>query len=301
MTIADNAPKASAVIVNWNRNIFIQKTIQSLIDQQYPDLEIIVVDNGSTDESLPWLRERPFIRLIENKKNVGAAAARNQGTKIASGDYIIYIDSDAEMTRPGDLSRLIDYLDKHPDTAGAAGLIYNDEQLTNLWCWTPCMDWEGNHDPVASLQPTDTPLVLSTCFSVYRRGVLQEVGGFDEYYFYLYEDGDLSERLRKQGYRLYVDTDIKIMHHYSPKGRTAYDSVSFHYYHEQLRINFVLKHWGIRRFFQSWKHKLKNLRDLKQRFPYLSWFNLIDMYGFRSLYYLFRYLAFVKYNHKKWI
>ncbi len=275
--------------MSWNRSELLQKTIQSLRDQGNHQLEIIVVDNGSTDGSLEWLREDDSIQLIENIRNIGAAAARNQGTEIAKGRFILYMDSDAELRTEGALTKLSDYLESNPDTAGAAGIYFSDEALERLWCWSPCMDWEGNHDPEESLRAKPNPPVLSTCLSLFRRSALDEIGGFDSYFFYLYEDADLCYRLMRRGYRLHVDPEIKILHHYAEPGREKRDEIGFHYYHERLRMHFLLKNWGLRRYMQSWWNKINHYRETRNRFPYLSWYLFVDIYGVRPFLYLLKY------------
>ncbi|MGC9328186.1 MAG: glycosyltransferase family 2 protein [Candidatus Hinthialibacter sp.] len=296
-----DAPWISAVLISWNRRELLQKAVDSLRRQNYPNLEIIVVDNGSTDGSVEWMRSKSDIRRIENVCNRGASAARNQGTRIAKGDYILYMDSDAELRTENGLQRCVEWMESNPAMAGVAGVYYSDEELKTLWCWSPCMDWQGYFDPEASMKPKTDPPVLSTCFSMYRRSILHEVGGFDEYFFYLYEDGDLSDRLRKAGYRLHVDPSIKILHHYAEPGRTQRDQLDYHYYTERLRQNFLIKNWGVRRFLQSWKHKITHYKQIRRQFPYLSWLNYVDMYGIRTCYYLIRYIFRIRYSRKKWI
>lgn len=283
-------PRLSAILVSWNRRAYLEKAIQSLLDQHYDGLEIIVVDNGSTDDSREWLRSRSDIILIENQANAGAAAARNQGLRVATGAYTLFMDSDAELRTPGGLAILVQYLEAHPQTAGAAGIYYSDEELRQLWCWSPCMDWTGNHDPAASLAPKDDPPVLSTCFSIFRTSALREIGGFDEYFFYLYEDADLCERLRKRGYGLYVNPEVKILHHYAEPGRTRRGEVAYHYYHERLRMNFVLKNWGLRRFWLTQWNILKSPLAFLRRFPYLGLVNFLNIYVVHGVYYGVRYL-----------
>ena len=281
--------RISAVLVNWNRDRLLQKAIDSLRVQEYPNLEIIVVDNGSTDGSLDWLRREPHLILIENSRNRGASAARNQGTRAATGDYILYMDSDAELRTEGGLTRLAAGLDEDPECAGIAGIYYSDKPLTRLWCWSPCMDWEGNHDLAGSLRPKDDPPVLSTCFALFRHAALREVGGFDEFFFYLYEDADLCERLRKKSYRLRVDPTIKILHHYAEPGRTKRGQIDYHYYHERLRMYFLLKNWGIRRFLASWWAKVRSPKQFFQQFPYMPLRYFIDIYFLRVFLYMLQY------------
>ena len=288
-------------MVNWNRLPLLRKAIESLLNQNYPNLEIIVIDNGSTDGSQQWLRTENDIRLIENPCNQGASVARNQGTRVAEGDYVLYMDSDAELRSQGALQKLVDFMQEHSDVAGTSGIYYSDEALTKLWCWSPCMDWEGNHDLASSLQPKENPPVLSTCFVLFRKTALQEVGGFDEFYFYLYEDADLCERLRKRSYRLHVDPSVKIYHRYAEPGRTQRGNIEYHYYHERLRMYFLLKNWGVRRFLESWWNKIRSPFKFFKQFPYLTMFNYIDIYHLRVFYLLIKY-PIVRFRRKrKWI
>jgi GT2 family glycosyltransferase len=295
------SPEISAVLVSWNRKDLIVKAVESLLEQNYPALEIIVVDNGSTDGSQDLLRNLPEVQLIENKRNIGASAARNQGTRLARGDYIVYMDSDAELRTPGTLSTLVQYMEDNPDTAGASGIFFKDPELTELWCWSPCMDWEGNHDLQASLSQKPNPPVLTTCFVIFRHHALKEIGGFDEFFFYLYEDADVCYRLRKRGYRLYVDPKIQIFHHFAEPGRTRRGKIRYHYYHEKLRTYFVLKNWGTSRFLISWWKKVRNPLAFRRQFPYLPIICYVDIYWVRCVLLFLAYPYIRRRRYQKWI
>lgn len=297
----NKSPLISAVFISWNRKELLQAAIQSLKDQEYPALEFIVVDNGSTDGSLEWLRKTPDIKLIENGENVGASAARNQGTRIASGNYVIYMDSDAELRTPKSLHTFVERMEKDKSIGGMAGIYFTDEGLSDLWCWTPCMDWEANHDAPSSLVPQDPPQVLTTCFSIYPMHVVQEIGGFDEYYFYLYEDGDLCERIRKAGYRLSVDPSIKILHRYAEKGRLKHEQLDYHYYHERLRLYFLLKNWGVKRFMKSFLLKWLMIWQYRKQFHYLTFRDFLTIYGLRSMGLLIHYNWIRAQRQKNWL
>jgi GT2 family glycosyltransferase len=296
-----NHPIISVVFISWNRKELLQAAMQSLKDQDYPAMEFIVVDNGSTDGSLEWLRESPDIKLIENGKNIGASAARNQGTRLASGKYVIYMDSDAELRTPNALHTFVECMEQDQSIGGMAGIYFTDEALNDLWCWTPCMDWEANHDASSSLVVQDPPQVLTTCYSIYPINVIQEIGGFDEYFFYLYEDGDLCERIRKAGYRLVVKPDIQILHRYADKGRLKHEQIEYHYYHERLRLYFLIKNWGVKRFLRSFLKKwLGSWKYLKQ-FHYLTYWDFLKIYGIRPVSLLLRYYWICKQRKRKWI
>ncbi|MCH8156943.1 MAG: glycosyltransferase, partial [Nitrospinae bacterium] len=86
--------KVSAIIVNWNDKDVIGDCIQSLLEQDCPEVEIIVSDNGSNDGALEFMRERfPSVRIIENGENLGFGSAVNRGFTIASGDYLLFLNS----------------------------------------------------------------------------------------------------------------------------------------------------------------------------------------------------------------
>lgn len=292
-------PLISTVFVNWNRCALLQAAIQSLQAQQYPAIEYIVVDNGSTDHSVAWLRQQPDVILIENTKNLGASKARNQGTAMAQGAYVLYMDSDAELLTPGGLARLVAYLEAHPRIAGASGGIYTDRETTQIWCYSPCTNWEGIYDPVQATTYQAHPAALSTCFALFRRNVVEAVGGFDEFYFYLFEDGDLCQRIGKMGYGFYLDPAVRIVHHYAEPGRTKRGEIEFHYYHEWLRHYYLLSNWGLRRLLGSLVLKWAHPCRMKTQFGYLSWIHYIDIYFFRILL-LFFCFFYGRVKDKKW-
>ena len=285
----EHFPLISAVFVNWNRCDLLQAAIRSVLAQNYPFLEIIVVDNGSTDHSLEWLCSQNNIHLIKNQKNEGASRARNQGTQLAKGDYVLYMDSDAEILTPSALASLVEHMETHPDIAGGAGGIYSDQEAKTIWCYSPCTDWEGIFDPVMSTRLLDDPPALSTCFSVFRKNNIDAVGGFDEFYFYLFEDGDLCQQIKKQGFRFYIDPEVKVWHHYAEPGRTKRGQIEFHYYHEWLRHYYLLKNWGIYPYLHSVWAKVAHPKQVKKQFPYLSIISIYKIYLFRNLLLLLKY------------
>ncbi len=285
----DLYPLISAVLVSWNRRPLIQQAIQSLYQQNYPHLEVIVIDNASTDDSLSWLQSQSDVITIFNTTNRGASVARNQGTRMARGKYILYMDSDAEMRTPYGLHRLVEALEKNPKIGGISGVIYSDERCDTIWSWSTRMDWEANHDLEASLVPQSEIQALSTCFVLFRATLIKEVGGFDEYFFYLYEDADLCDRILKKGYELKVLPQVKIVHHYARPGRTTQGNIEYHYYHEKLRMYFLLKNWGIRRFLLSWWFKIRSPRQFLKRFDYLPVLCYIDIYYIRVFFLIVRY------------
>lgn len=295
------SPLISAIFVSWNRRYLLEAAIQSLRDSGYPRLEYIVVDNHSSDGSAAWCESQPDIHLIRNRENLGASFTRNQGSRIAHGQYLLFMDSDAVLMTPDGLQRLVDRLEGDESLAAVSGIYYSDEALTELWCWSPCMDWEGGHDTAYSLEPKDDPHLLSTCFMLCRADVFRAVGGFDEYFFYLYDDADLTERMRKAGYNLKVDPEVKIWHRVGRDGRIERDPVEYHYYYEDLRLRFLLKNFGMKRFLRSCLSRLLHPRRWKPLYYYFSTIQINKTYLYLGGKQLLAYPSIKRSRGKRWV
>lgn len=214
-------PNCSIVIVNFNGLHHLTKCLPSIFRQNYPEYEVIVVDNASTDGSIEFLaREFPQVMLVRNKANLGYAEANNVGIKQASGKYIAVLNPDtmvdlnwlqelvialeedqlAEMATPKIL--LMDC----PEKINTCG---NDITLTGL---TFC---RGLDQPADSYLEPETVSAVSGAAFVIRRCILEQLGGFDEDLFMYYEDTDLSLRVMLAGYRcIFVPKSI-IYHQYT--------------------------------------------------------------------------------------
>lgn len=295
-------PTISAVFVTWNRCQLLLAAIQSLVNQEYPYLEIVVVDNASTDGTESALARLPFpVRYLRNNKNIGASVARNQGVRISGGELILFMDSDAELLTEGALHSLVEQLGKDESLAGGSGVIYSDREKEEIWCWSPVMYPDGFHDPKTSVEPKEDIPVLSTCFMLLRRDVFYRVGGFDPFYFYLYEDADLSARIRGEGFTFIIDPDIHILHHYAKPGRVTRDQIQYHRYHERLRLYYLLKIEG----FEVWRSSVWGLlrypRTTRNRFPYLPWGRFLEVYAWRPFCQLLSYPRLKKRRSRDWL
>ena len=221
-------PLVSAVVVNWNRAELMTACLRSLAAQRFRDFEVIVVDNGSTDGSLDFLRSQEFshIRRIENTENRGFCAANNQGMVIARGEYVALLNNDAEA-EPAWLGELVDAIrnrkdvgmvaskilvHEDPTTIDKAGhLIFPDGQ--NRGRGTGERD-RGQYDQLEEVAWPDGSAAL------YRKAMLEQIGGFDEDFFAYADDAELGLRARIAGWRcLYVPTAVANHHHSSTLGR----------------------------------------------------------------------------------
>jgi GT2 family glycosyltransferase len=222
------SPSVSVIIVNWNRHDLLRACLSSLQQQTFRDFEVIVVDNGSVDGSLEMLRSAPLeqVRIIENPENRGFCAANNQGIQASRGQFIALLNNDAEA-EPRWLEELLGALVPEPAVGMAASkiltwedrgiidkaghLIYPDGQ--NRGRGTGERD-RGQYDRLEEAAWPDG------CAALYRRSLLEQIGGFDEDFFAYADDAELGLRARIAGWRcLYVPTAVVRHHTGSTLGR----------------------------------------------------------------------------------
>ncbi|MCK5057791.1 MAG: glycosyltransferase family 2 protein [Candidatus Aminicenantes bacterium] len=180
-------PKVSIIIPVYNRGFMLQRVIRSLMDQSYPNIEIIMIDDGSTDDSYAIMRQYPQIHAF-SQENRGPAAARNTALKHTTGDIVLFMDSDA--IAPSDLVEIhVKTLSKHP------GAIVQGQVIS-------IMDLDDAFVVPFSLRHYSRAFFATGNVSV-RKSCIDEVGGFDDATFRKgWEDLDLGLRLRKNGLKV---------------------------------------------------------------------------------------------------
>ncbi len=219
----------SAVVVNWNGRQYLERCLLSLASQIVPPAEIIVVDNGSTDGSKEWIRQfspkiRLKIRLIENDRNKGFAIANNQAFQIARCDYIATLNNDA-WAEPNWLAELLRVMESDSTIGMCASKMLFADRPSIINSTGINLDWAGiawdrrggERDDDQESEPVE---VFGPCAgaALYRRAMLEELGGFDEDFFAYLEDVDLAWRGRLRGWRcLYVPTAV-VYHYHSATG-----------------------------------------------------------------------------------
>jgi len=213
--------KASVIIVNTNELHHLKRCLPSIFRQRYPDYEVLVVDNASTDGSVEYVaREFPQVRIIRNETNLGYAGANNVGFKHAAGDYIAVLNPDTQV-EPDWLKELVIALQADPwaglatpkilmmDDPGRINTCGNEITFTGL---TFCRGLDQLAEKYDQLEVVSA---VSGAAFVIKRSVLEQIGGFDESFFIYYEDTDLSLRAMLAGYTcLYVPTSV-VYHQYA--------------------------------------------------------------------------------------
>ncbi len=200
-------PPVTAIVLNYNGAELLDVVMPSLQRQTYPHLDVMVVDNGSTDESVAIVRDRwPEARVVEIPENVGVARALNAGIMESETELIALLNNDIEL-EPDWLEELVAALLQHPTAASASGKLLRFDRRDLIDAAGDGMRWSSAAFNRGAGQPDqgqfDTPEpVLSACAgaALYRRSAFEDVGPFDEDFFAYLEDIDWSLRAQLRGY-----------------------------------------------------------------------------------------------------
>jgi GT2 family glycosyltransferase len=222
----DASPRASILVVNWNGLRHLAECLDSLAAQSFRAFEVVLVDNGSTDGSVAFVRGGyPWVRLVELPANAGFAGGNNAGLPHCHGEYVVTLNNDT-VADPGWLAELVRIADAHP-RAGMVGCRicrYDDPERLDSLGVALCID--GNSRGArrgarfADLGcPEVLPILLpSACAALYRKAMLDEIGFFDEDFFAYCEDTDLGLRGRLAGWGALLATNAVVRHKYSQTG-----------------------------------------------------------------------------------
>lgn len=207
--------KASVIIPNLNGAGWLKDSIESIWAQTEQDFELIVIDNGSTDESLAIARSylgRSRYTLIENDHNTGFSHAVNQGIAAARGEYVALFNNDA-FAEPTWLAELLKVAERDPKVFSVCGLMlryYEPELADDAGDYVTILGFACKRGDGLKASRYQKPCrVFSSCggAALYRKSILDEIGVFDELFFAYYEDVDLSWRANNFGYKnLYCPT-----------------------------------------------------------------------------------------------
>ena len=205
----------SVVIVNWNGRKFIQECLTGLKNQTVKSFTVILVDNGSSDGSLELVSKNyPEIRIIALAENCGFAAANNMALKQIDTKYVSLLNNDA-IPHPHWLANLICALEGHPAAGFAASkmLFYHTpdriDRAGDVYTRAGTGLLRGRGQPSESHDRQEYVFGACAGAALYRIEMLRDIGLFDEDFFLLYEDLDLSFRAQIRGYKcIYVPEAI---------------------------------------------------------------------------------------------
>jgi hypothetical protein len=225
----------SVIVVSYNTCQLLDDCLRSLQEAEPPPggLEIIVVDNASADGSAAMVRERyPTVRLIASDQNRGFSAANNQGSAIAIGDYLLFLNSDTRVAVDA-LVKPLAYMREHPAVGAlTVRLVYPSGERDpdnhrgfptpwNAFCHFTGLGRLFPHDPryngyfqsYADFDRIHSIDVLAGSYMMMPRALDRRLGGWDETYFFYGEDIDYCYRIREAGYDIIYYPLVEVLHY----------------------------------------------------------------------------------------
>lgn len=256
----------SVIIPTWNRKKDLINCLESVIAQDYQFVEIIVVDNNSSDGTVKLIKEKfPEVKFIINSRNFGASLAKNQGVLLAKGEYIWFLDSDVKILNKTCLSTMINLFQVDPKIGAIGGEIYiNSSGVMEMRKKTLT---EGGRTLTIPIQFNEAKLYvcdfLATSNCIMPKKLIFEVGGFDPKYFFLSEDTDIGWKIRKRGFKSIIDYRTAAIHKISERKGNLY-------WMHRNSIRFILLNLGLHKilllpFFEIkyllYKNHIDNLQN----------------------------------------
>ena len=214
-------PLVSVIAVNYNQTGVTLEFLNSMKQCTYPELEVIIVDNGSPNDNPDLIKEKfPEVKLIKTGKNLGFAGGNNVAVKQAQGKYLLFINNDTEV-EPGFLQPMVQLLQADPTIGMVSPKIhfFHTPGVFQFAGFTPLSRIsirnqaigfgekdEGQYDEVY-----ETGSIFGAAMLV-PRTVIEEVGLMTEVFFLYYEEHDWAERIKRSGYKIYYCGQSLVRH-----------------------------------------------------------------------------------------
>jgi GT2 family glycosyltransferase len=229
-------PILSIIIPTWNTSLVTQKCLESIRNYLPVSFaEIIVVDNGSTDDTQAFFSKLKNIKYIRNSTNLGFSKANNIGAKLSTCKYLLFLNSDMEFI-DNKLSDMLDFYRQTPD-CGLVGPQFLNPDLTIQASVFPdqsilnaVKEFWFNQISFSKYYPknfTKTKVwAISGGAVLLSREMFMKIGEWDERYFMYYEDLDLCRKVRNLGKNIYYFPEFKIIHRHGFSGRNLVDPLN---------------------------------------------------------------------------
>lgn len=243
-------PLVSCIVVTYNSQTYIESCLKALQKVSYPQLEIIVVDNNSSDKTVTLTKKfSSHVKVFKKTTNDGYAGGHNFGIQKAQGKYVFLLNPDTMVT-PDFLKPLVNVLEKDTQVAAVQPLVYLTDQpnvinLSGKVTHYLGFDWLRDYQST-KVRPSGEIVSFSGSGILLRKTAVEEIGGLDESYFMYYEDGDLGWRLRLAKYKLWFSAESVIYHDYKFIPDESYQPLKQKlFWAERNRIYTLLKNYSL--------------------------------------------------------
>lgn len=265
-------PVVSAIVLNYRSPKDTVKCVEALLSQSLgSEIEIIIVDNHSHDESIGWIRARfgheSRVSILETRGNIGYGRGNNLGASIARGEYVLIVNPDNILPQ-NSVACLLSQLQKNPDVAivGPA-LVYPDGTVRPSARAFPVLrdlfhkrllpeQWHRSYERNMATKndgPVRVDWLVGACLLV-RSAVFHELRGFDERFFLFFEDIDFCRRARTLGYGVLYDPTVRV---HDRKQRLSEGGVLSPLWKKTTRVHLVSA-W---KYFRKWGFGLDHAKE----------------------------------------
>jgi GT2 family glycosyltransferase len=214
----------TVIVLNWNGKRFLQKCIGSLLDQEYLTYEVLLVDNASTDNSIEFVQglfgNPPKLRILSLQENYGFSKGNNIGIKSCTkSDYVIILNNDTEVEK-NFVKKMVQTAEISPEI-GSVGpkILFNNKKMwfsqkfTNNGFIVPYFLQTIMNKKLEEISNSfNTNLSNSGCAVLYRKSIIDKIGGFDEDFWSNWEDWDLGYRINIAGFKSVCIPDPLVYH-----------------------------------------------------------------------------------------
>lgn len=245
-------PKVVVATLTWNQKEEVLACLETLVKLDYPNYEIVVIDNGSTDGTFETVRkEYPQVHLVRHEENLGCAEGVNGEIRYAlqaGADYLFIIANDATV-EPTTLSELVRVAEKNQGIGMVHPKVYYSSDRNRIWYARGAkMDWlRGrfygfiqNVEDDGSFDEEEEADFFPGGFSLVRMEAVKKAGFLDPYYFIFLDDADWSLRIHEAGYTGRYTPRAHAWH--KPSSSVGVGSESFYYYRTRNRLYFMRRH-----------------------------------------------------------
>lgn len=220
MSVSPSQPTVSVIIVSYNGRQYLGACLLSVVNQDFEDFEILLVDNASDDSSADFVRENfPSVEVVQNERNLGYAGANNIGIVRSKGEYVVLLNQDtivdkgwlAELVKTMESSRRIGIAQSRIQLMNEPHLLNTDGNIANLLGF----GFPGNLGREYAGIPVDRDISFpSGCSMIIRKDMLEKIGLLDELFFLYSEDLDIGLRARTQRYGIRLSSKSVVYHDY---------------------------------------------------------------------------------------
>jgi GT2 family glycosyltransferase len=249
-------PLVSIVVLNYNGKQHLEACLDSLLRTDYPNFEIILVDNGSTDGSVEFVAKNyPTVKIVRLNRNFYTAGGYMAGVLVARGKYVAILNNDVEVDKDW-LRFLVKALEKSPWVVAADAKykdFYQRNRFDNSAAAGRWIDFFGNNYTrgVGELDvgQYDKPAYIMGVLTFFKRDVLLKLGGFDISYIFGYEDIDIGWRIYLAGYKILYIPQAVIYHKSGASTKNGQNAQrprpEFFYLNKRNRLITLMKNYSI--------------------------------------------------------